>query len=104
MPSLLLSEAGHAQAACSVVNALATALLRYQPVSAVSLSRELSLCFFLICAENRQDLNPVRISVSFILLNSKICKKNYRLRKKMTVRADSIDFSFSKIYNVSVEL
>ena len=31
-PSLLLSETGHAQVACSVVNALTTALFRYHPV------------------------------------------------------------------------
>ena len=32
-PSFLLSETGHAQVACSVVNALTTALFRYHPVS-----------------------------------------------------------------------
>ncbi len=33
IPLLLLSEASHAQVACSVVNALATALYRYQLAS-----------------------------------------------------------------------
>ena len=33
IPLLLLSETGHAQVACSVVNALTTALFRYHPVS-----------------------------------------------------------------------
>ena len=33
VPLLLLSETGLAQSACSVVNALPTALFRYQPVS-----------------------------------------------------------------------
>ena len=32
VPLFLLSETGHAQVACSVVNALTTALLRYHPV------------------------------------------------------------------------
>ncbi len=39
-PSLLLSETVHAQVACSVVNALATALLCYHPVSVPRLRRE----------------------------------------------------------------
>ena len=33
IPLLLLSETDHAQVACSVVNALTTALFRYHPVS-----------------------------------------------------------------------
>jgi len=41
-PSLLLSETGHAQVACSVVNALTTALFRYHPVSGLNRA----YCFF----------------------------------------------------------
>ena len=52
-PSLLLSETGHARLACSVVNALTTALFRYHPVSGVNLSHcflsQSSRYIFCIC-------------------------------------------------------
>ena len=74
MPSLLLSETGHAQVACSVVNALTTALFRYHPVSVkeickydfmyVYLTIAFAVVFFVIFALRRVILlrSDIRLS------------------------------------------